>query len=669
MCGIFGVINKDGSPVEESILVSGTRALSHRGPDGEGYLISGEVGLGHRRLSIVDLAGGQQPVSNEDGTVYVIQNGEIYNHQDLRNDLIRKGHVFRTQSDTEAIVHLYEEEGEQGLNRLRGMFALAIFDAPRKRLVLIRDRLGIKPLYVFETDRRLLFSSETQSFKYDPEFSRAIDPQSLGWFLSLHYIPSPKSIYSGVVKVPPATILTLEMRGVGSRTKSHTYWKPDDNPDPSLTEDQATEQIRELLDESVKLRLMADVPVGAFLSGGVDSSAVVATMNKVDDSPPATFTIGFKEKSFNESEAARLVSENVGSHHREEEVGIDATQDLPDLIGKLDEPLADPSLLATWQVARLARRHVKVCLSGDGGDELFSGYDRHGWASNLSRLDRWGGALLPVSWLARNFLPNGVRGKNRLGALPLPAIEQYLARLRYFNEAGLKRILAPDLLADIGSSETGLTEKFLGHDALVSHRDLATRLPALDLRTYLVDDVLTKVDRASMLNSLEVRVPLLDHRFVELALKIPHQLKRLGSRGKIIFRRAVSDRVPHEILSGKKRGFSVPIKRWLDGPFGEVVRGVLLDRTTRSRGFLQTSEVARILTKNDGRWRHFGSQIFGLFVLEMWLRGHLDQPVEASQEPVSPGDRLLLGEWFGRERAKTTGEDVRMGVHETQDTP
>lgn len=666
MCGIFGIVNKDGRPVEEELLLAATRTLSHRGPDGEGYYRHENVGLGHRRLSIVDLAGGRQPLANESGEVYLTFNGEIYNHLELRRELEEKGHRFRTRADTEVIVHLYEEYGDDCVDRLRGMFAFALLDLRRRRIVLARDRLGIKPLYLYETPDRFTFASEIKAILRDPAISPELDPIGVSWFLSLHYIPAPRTIYRGIEKVRPATVVSLDLGSSAGpaptsspiRSKARRYWRPIHAPDPSLTEEGAREELLAALDDSVAARLMADVPLGAFLSGGIDSGAVVSSMIRSSSTRVRTFTIGFENSSFDESESARAASVHLDTQHTAQSVDSSLLEELPRIVSLLDEPLADPSLLATWQVSRLARERVKVCLSGDGGDELFSGYRRHARAASMAwhrrlALDRLSS---PVAFLARSLIPDGIRGKNYLAGLSLPPVRRYLHGLRYFDDRGLSRLLHPGFRSEAALSEgvggspdlDPLDRVFLDHDREIGPEDLGVRLPGLDLRTYLIDDVLLKVDRASMMNSLEVRVPLLDHHFVELALRLPASFSRKGKEGKRIFRRALAKRLPTEILQGKKRGFAVPVKSWLKGPLREPVRDLLLDPVTRQNGLFCPREIERLLDENRSPYREHGSRLFGLYLFELWRRRHLKVAPSPSLSPVisDRGRALAPGQWY-----------------------
>jgi len=547
--------------------------LFHRGPDEAGMHTAPGVGLGMRRLSIIDLKTGHQPLHNEDRSVWVVFNGEIYNYRELTVDLLARGHHFATASDTETLVHLYEEHGADCVRHLRGMFAFALWDSRKQTLLLARDRLGIKPLYYAQTPRGVVFGSELRALIASSWVRRGVDPRGLAAYLRFGYVPDPLSILEGVAKLPPGHVLLAREGQAGAPQR---YWEPTSHfrhSDEPLDEAEAGARLWALIGDAVRSHLVSDVPVGAFLSGGVDSSAVVGLMAREVGLPVKTFSVGFRESGFNEAPYARRVADWFGTEHYEliatpQDLGL-----LEDVLDACDEPFADASAIPTYLVSRLARQHVKVVLSGDGGDELFAGYDRYVVDRRERRFGMLGdlGLGAPLRFVS-DALPEGARGKNFLRHFSLPRMERYLDAISLFPDRALRDLLEPDMAsASMQLSENALRDS-QGLDAL-------SRLQDLDLRTNLPGDILTKVDRMSMAHSLEARVPLLDHPLVEFACRLPASLRMGGGQTKYLLRRILHGRVPDEVLARPKWGFGVPIRSW----FGERLRGFFRDRLGNGR--------------------------------------------------------------------------------------
>jgi len=620
MCGIAGYYNhRSGAPAERSLVGAMTEAIRHRGPDDDGFLVDGPLALGMRRLSIIDIAGGHQPIANEDDTVQLVFNGEIYNHRALRADLESRGHRFRTRSDTEVIVHGYEEHGLGVLERLNGMFGFALWDARARRLILARDRLGIKPLYWSVTDDGLVFGSELKSLLVHPAIGRTLDGDALRQYLAWEYIPSPRTPFTGVHKLPAATCLVVEKGAV----RTEVYWRLRQQP-PIRSEMEAEEGLRAHLDRAVRLQMEADVPVGAFLSGGLDSSALVATLCSVRGGPVHTFSIGFGEEDFDETPHARRVAAALGTVHREEILRPDCRELLEKVSAFLDEPFADNSILPTYLVSQLARRDVKVALSGDGGDELFAGYDHY----KAERLLEWYGRVpAPIRRVLLRLLGSGIerrptkRGgvRRRLRrleeALACPA---FLAQARFMVRSdGTQR---DGLVAEgAGGSPAGWLEPFAAIVGDSPYRvDSLEHQQYIDLGTFLADDILVKTDRASMATSLEVRVPYLDHELVEFAFRIPAGMKLRGLTGKWILRRAFRGRVPGAILRRRKSGFSVPIAAWLRHELRPVARDLLQPDRLRRQGLFRPEQVGRLLDEHESATADHGRALWALLMFQLW---------------------------------------------------
>lgn len=644
MCGIAGIVDLDATP-EKGLIERMCRIMTHRGPDGEGYHISGPVALGHRRLSIIDLAGGKQPLCNEDGMVWITFNGEIYNFQELRDDLVAKGHRFATRSDTEAIVHAYEEYGERCVERLRGMFAFAVWDSRADKLFIARDRLGKKPLYYCHNGGRFLFASEIKAILQDEGVPRDLNHKALADYLTYHYIPFPETIFKGIRKLEPGHFLRVEsVRSVESvesveptkptqQTKLSLtikqYWDITYSPDYSLSESDWVEALREKLREAVKIRLISEVPLGAFLSGGIDSSTVVALMSQVQSAPVKTFSIGFKEEDFSELKYARQVAEKFGTEHHEFVVEPDAMEVLPRLAWEFDEPFADSSAIPTYYVSKIAREQVTVILSGDGGDETFAGYRRYGWAQDMSKYDAIPAPLKKAFFgVPAALLPDGVKGKGALKHLSKGAFERY-AGLNTFGEPPyLERVLSKDTLSAIRQAHVGAKNLSTLPDFSAMRRfydgctssDYLTRIQYVDTKLYLSEDILTKVDRASMLCSLETRAPLLDHEVIELAARMPPSFKLRGGETKYILKKAMEGILPDEILYRRKMGFGVPLVHWFKKDLTEYARDILLSKQARERGLFNVAYVETVLDTHQKKGRDLSARIWALLFFEQWCR-------------------------------------------------
>ncbi len=639
MCGITGAIwTEPEKSLDEPTLQRMTDVLRHRGPDDEGFYASewrisapGQatpgVALGFRRLSIIDLASGHQPLSNEDGSVWIVFNGEIYNYRDLRRRLEGSGHRFRTHSDTEVIVHLYEDVGEDLPKHLNGMFALAIWDANRRQLFMARDRLGKKPFVYRLEPGRLLFASELKSLLEVPGVPRQLDPQALDDYLTYQYVPHPRTIFQGISKLPPGYCAVYHE----GRLRLRPYWQPDFNAEEEQSAQQYAEELRELLTSAVELRLQSDVPLGAFLSGGIDSSIVVGLMQRLSREKVRTFSIGFPVKEYDETHYARLVAQRFGTIHEEFRVEPDAVAILPKLVWHYDEPFADSSAVPTWYVSQLTRQQVTVALTGDGGDELFAGYSRYravwmgSWFDRLPAVLRW---ILAGSYWQR--LPASPRQKSIrrrfkrfTEALGQPPQRRYLNWIAIFNEARRAELYSDDFLTRLPDKDP--LEFLAAAWRRSSGRDPVTAASLADLVTYLPCDLMTKVDIASMAHGLECRQPILDYRVVELAARMPLRHKFHGGRGKRILLDTFADLLPKELLHRGKMGFGVPLDRWFRGPLAGFTQDILLDPRTLERGLFRPEAVRRLVADHlEGRFDH-SYRLWSLLVLELWQRCWLDR--------------------------------------------
>jgi asparagine synthase (glutamine-hydrolysing) len=631
MCGIAGFHGSRLAPERREAALTGmTRPLFHRGPDSEGCFLDGGSGLGMRRLRIIDLSTGDPPIFNETRDVCVVFNGEIYNYRPLRARLEAKGHRFVTRTDTEVIVHLYEEESERFVESLRGMFAIALLDMKKGRLVLARDRVGIKPLYHASLpDGTLLFGSELKSILAYPGVERQVDPVALNAYLAYFYVPDPLTIFRGIQKLPPGHVLVAEQ----GRIRISRYWDVPDEVDEGADIDTLARRLEETLDDAVGCHLESDVPLGAFLSGGIDSSAVVATMTRVSGRPPQTFSIGFREARYNELDYAREVARMYKTDHHEatqEAGGLETTEKL---LRHFDEPFADSSMIPTHLVSGFARSRITVALSGDGGDEIFAGYSRY-----LAVMRDGFVESLPLAWRRRAFsflqriYPAQWRGWRKLGYLGLSHLERDYVHLHKFPDVHKRQgLYTPDFLARLGNFDSrDLFEPF--------HRsgwDPLRQITYLDLKTYLPGDILTKVDRMSMAHGLEARVPLLDHLLVEQAFRIPSRYRMRDGKGKWLFRRVVDARLPEKIRHRPKRGFAIPLAHWLTGPHGEHIRQTLLSDRLAKRGFLNTAAIQRLWQEHRSGRRDHAPRLWALYCLEVWFRAYCDEShARAEAEPA-----------------------------------
>lgn len=624
MCGIYGIVQLDGAPADAALMPAMGRLIAHRGPDDEGHHADGPCVIGMRRLSIIDLSGGHQPLSNADGTLWLVCNGEIYNFRELRRDLIGRGHHFKTGSDSEVILHSYAEHGDDFLRHLNGMFGFALWDARRRRLIVGRDPLGIKPIYVYRDARRLAFASEAKALLALPGVSPEIDTLALHSYLDLGYVAAPQSMFRGITKLPPASVLTVQE----GRVEERRYWRIPSAIDRKPDESEWVERIRARLDEAVRMQMVSDVPIGAFLSGGIDSSAVVGLMAKHSDRPIRTYAIGFEGSAaddfYNELPYARRVADLFHTEHHEIVVRPDIVALLPRLLWHMDEPISDTAFITTFLVSQFARRDVTVILSGVGGDELFGGYRRYlgnHYQSYFDRLPAWvrraaaalgeklpsdrHSTLLNYSRLAKGFLTSA----------GMPFEERYLAYLRVFSAPEVRDLL----LVDHGAARAPVLEAFrhAGGDAL-------SRMLAVDAETQLPDDLLMLTDKMSMATSLECRVPLLDQELVELAASIPEEVKIRGGRLKHALKKAVSGLLPRDILERKKRGFGTPMGAWLKQDLAPLVRGLLAEPVVKKRGLFHFAQVRELIGLHEANRVDGTDRLLALLNLEIWSRLYLD---------------------------------------------
>jgi asparagine synthase (glutamine-hydrolysing) len=630
MCGIAGFINFDPSRVNYErapVLDRMCGALRHRGPDDQGLFFDHAAALGMRRLSIIDLAGGHQPLHGCDPAVQVVLNGEIYNYQELRDELRRAGHEFHTDTDTETIPHLYETYGAECVARLRGMFAFAVWDERRQQLLLARDRVGKKPLYYAVTPAgTFVFASELKALLQHPDMPRELDYEALDAYLSFGYVPDPLSIFRHVRKLAPGHRLLLTPAGVSVEP----YWDFNYAPDePARPAEDYVAGLRELLEDAVRVRLMSDVPLGAFLSGGIDSSAIVGLMTRITGRPVRTFTIGFAEEPYNELAPARAVAQHFGAEHTELLVEANSFDLVEELAWHCDEPFADSSAIPTFLVSRLAREQVTVALSGDGGDELFAGYTRYlprHWQSNWTALPR---ALRQgVGQRLAHRLPHGFWGRNYLHDAAFDALERYVENVSCFTQLAKSSLYTADFRA-LAPDVEAAPARFRALAQRVCTGDETDALLYLDGKTYLPGDILTKVDRASMAVSLEVRAPLLDQRLIEFVTRIPSRLKLYRGEAKYIFKQAVAGLVPPEVLQRPKQGFAVPLDVWLRERLREQLRAVLTEPRTQQRGYFNPRYVALLMDEHRRGRRDHSWRLWSLLMLELWHRQFMDTPARA----------------------------------------
>ena len=635
MCGIYGILQLDGAPADASLLSAMAGVTVHRGPDDEGAHVDGPCAIGMRRLSIIDVGGGHQPISSADDSLWVVCNGEIYNFRELRQELENRGRIFKTRSDSETLIHLYEEYGDAFVDRLNGMYAFALWDARRRRLILGRDRLGIKPIYFWHDARRLAFASEAKALVTLPWISAQLDTDVLRGYVRLGYVAAPHSIFRGIEKVPPASIVTAE----DGRLATRRYWRIPTDIDYAMPESEWVARVRVQLEQSVQRQMVSDVPLGAFLSGGIDSSTVVACMAAHSDTPVKTYAIGFRgsqaDDYYNELPYARRVADLFGTDHHEIIVRPDVAALLPRLVWHMDEPIADMAFVTTYLVSEFARQDVTVILSGVGGDELFGGYRRYlgpyyrayfdalpQWARRAARRigrrlpsDRHS-ALLNFSRLAKGFLEN----------TELPFAEQYRAYVEVFPSAA-----ADALLRTNGSRKPDALDAAFQQ---ASSSDGLNRMLVIDAETQLPDDLLLLTDKMSMATSLECRVPLLDHELVELAARMPESVKVRRGRLKHAMKRSVSTMLPRDIISRRKRGFGMPMGAWLRTELSPLVTHLLSKPVVEKRGLLAHPSVERLIADHHANRVDGTDRLLSLIALEIWARIFLDRrsPADVSAE-------------------------------------
>jgi asparagine synthase (glutamine-hydrolysing) len=626
MCGISGIFDtRLRRPIARDAIQRMNDSQSHRGPDESGLHLEPGLGLGHRRLSIIDLSTGQQPLFNHDGSVAIVFNGEIYNYQDLIPELTKLGYVFRTKSDTEVIVHAWEAWGEACVNRLRGMFAFGLWDRNRETLFLARDRLGVKPLYyALLPDGHLLFGSELKCMLAHGGMKREIEPQAVEDYFALGYVPEPRTIFKGAMKLPPGHTLSIK-RGE-PLPPTHEYWDLRFTLDNPISEADAQAELIARLRESVQLRMISEVPLGAFLSGGVDSSAVVATMAEISDAPVNTCSISFDDPKFDESKYAEEVAQRYRTHHYSERVQSDDFDLIDELARIYDEPYADSSAMPTYRVCQLARQHVTVALSGDGGDESFGGYRRY----RLHLMEEKMRAALPLSlrkplfgllgWAypKADWAPRPLRAKTTFQAMARDATEAYFHSVSLMRGQIRQQLYSQSFRAELAGYSA--LEVFRRHAAKAQTDDGLALIQYLDMKTYLVGDINTKVDRASMAHSLEVREPLLDHPLVEWLATLPTHMKVRGQEGKYLFKKAMESRLSQEVLYRQKMGFAVPLASWFRGPLRERLRKAILGSALAECGLFNVSYLKLLLDQHQSGVRDHSAPLWSLLMFEGFLR-------------------------------------------------
>jgi asparagine synthase (glutamine-hydrolysing) len=639
MCGIAGAVSAATQPIDPEVVRRMCEAIRHRGPDDEGYYFSGvsetgfesqfhgaaSVGLGMRRLAIIDLNTGHQPIHNEDQSVWVVLNGEIYNYRELRKELEARGHRFSTESDTEVIVHAYEEYGTDVPKRLRGMFAFALWDARRQRLLLARDRVGKKPLLYSINAGRLAFASEFQALLAHPDVGREVNPEAIADYLSFLCVPAPQTAFRAIQKLEPAHTLVWQ----NGEVKIERYWSLDFKSKIEISEVEAGERVIELLREAVGVRLMSDVPLGAFLSGGVDSSAVVALMSELSPTRVKTFSIGFDEKDFSEIHHARRVAEAFDTEHHEFVVRPQAIEVLPTLVRHYGEPYADSSAIPTYYLAKMTRQHVTVALNGDGGDEAFAGYERYAamrLANGYQRLPRFirkqvverALGAIPVAGASRSRV---ARARRFASVMNRPAGERYLRWTSAFNDELKLELCTRDFLARTSAALRHVAPWFAGNGEI----DIVDRALAADTFNYLPNDLLVKVDIASMAASLEARSPFLDHHVLEFAASLPASLKLRRLTTKALLKRALRNLVPAENLTRAKMGFGVPIGHWFRNALKGYLTDTILSERARRRGYFNAAVIQHLVNEHTSGKRDYAHQLWTLLMLELWHREFIDK--------------------------------------------
>jgi len=627
MCGITGFVNNSAEAADRGMLEAMNRAIIHRGPDEDGFYVKENVGLAMRRLSIIDLAGGQQPIRNADGTKWIVFNGEIYNYRELRREMEERGHKFYTNSDTEAIVHLYDEFGPDCLDHLRGMFAIAIWDERERSLFLARDRVGKKPLlYSHRPNGDLIFGSEFAALLADPAITREVDPAAIDSYLSFLCVPAPQTAFKGIRKLEPGHWL----RWKDGRVETHRYWLPDFSKKIKISEEEAIEETTRILREATRMRMISEVPLGAFLSGGVDSSTVVALMAEESSTPVKTFSIGFEDQDFSELKYAKKVAEHIGAEHHEFIVRPDAADVIPLLVEHYGEPYADSSALPTYYVARETRKHVTVALNGDGGDESFAGYERYmamQIAEGYARVPRFvRKALIEGPF---NLLPVSETKKTRIRDVQRffisasePRIERYFRWMSTFKPAVKRQIYTEDLAR---VSEANNASHLLGDwFKRANGSGVLDASLFVDQLTYLPNDLLVKVDIASMANSLEARSPFLDHKVMEFAASLPENIKMPRLRTKYLLKKVAARLVPREVIYRRKMGFGVPVGNWFRKELKALVHDTLLSKSFADRGLIRPEAVKRIVDEHTEARVDHAFPIWTLLMLELWYRRFID---------------------------------------------
>jgi asparagine synthase (glutamine-hydrolysing) len=626
MCGIAGIVRHDGKPIDEQLLARMCDAIRHRGPDDDGFYVNGSVGLGMRRLAIIDLKSGKQPIHNQDRSSWIVFNGEIYNYLELREKLEKLGHTFYTNSDTEAIVHAYDQFGVDCPKHLRGMFAFAIWNERTQELFLARDRVGKKPLLYAQVNSQLVFGSEFSALLLHPDISREIEPEALDYYLSFMCIPAPLTAYRAIRKLEPGHWL----RWRNGEIELQRYWQPDFTKKIAISEEEAGERTVEMLREAVRVRLMSEVPLGAFLSGGIDSSAVVALMSQESSERVKTFSIGFDEQDFSEIHHARRIAEHVGADHHEFIVRPDALEVLPTLVEHYGEPYADSSAVPTYYVAKETRKHVTVALNGDGGDESFAGYDRY-IAMGLTEKYRRVPSFLRESVIREtvNLIPTSpvrrskVRSAQRmLNAVSLPKVDRYMRWMSVFNEE-TKQPLYSDSFRERtrAANATGILGEWFKRANGIGILDA---MLLTDQMTYLPNDLLVKVDIATMAVSLEARSPFLDHHVIEFAASLPQNLKLRRLTSKYLLKKVLRKFLPSENLNRQKMGFGVPIGHWFRGKMQPFLREVLLSEKALRRGLFKPETVRQLIDLHTCGERDYSHQLWTLLMLELWFNRFID---------------------------------------------
>ncbi len=638
MCGICGIVNFESDPVDRVVIERMTGALAHRGPDDAGYFVEGRVGLGHRRLSIIDLSGGRQPIFNEDRSAAIVFNGEIYNYRDLAPVLTAAGHIFKTRSDTETILHAYEEYGDDCVHQLRGMFGFAIWDRGKRRLLLARDRLGVKPVYYYRNGRFLAFASEIKSLLEIASIPREVDPVALDLYLTLRYVPGPRTMFKNIFRLQPGHILVADQSGV----RTTKYWDIE-YPDPEpRSPEYLLERFRELLEESVRMRLVAEVPLGVFLSGGLDSSAILATMSQIAGGDRVkTFSVGYEasgaeEEAANEFAYARLATDAFACEHHE--YRLDArnfAEFVPDLVRYLDEPLADPSCIPLYFISRLAREHITVVLSGEGADEILAGYGIYGRMLALDRIYGSSGALGRLApqlatWIARVTPSEKLRHYVRMCGQPLET--RYRGVSRGFSAEGKLRLVGGDRMKQ---SDERLREIFGGYFKTVEKASPLDQMLYVDAKVWLPDDLLIKADKMTMANGLELRVPFLDHKLVEFAATLPNASKVHGKGGKTLLRSAMRGVLPDAIIDRSKKGFPIPIASWLRTSLRQFTRDSLLARDSACSRYVDRDETTRLVHEHE-QGTDRSQEIWTLLVFEFWHRQFIDNHSRPADVQIHP---------------------------------